>query len=147
MGSHLSEHILVVEAMPETCFDVLVDYDRLREWQKAVVECDVLEHDKKSGSKLVEMKLDLQIRQVRYIMRFHYDRPHRIWWDYIEGDVNSIDGEYQFYQGEEEGTTEVHYRLEIDPGRFVPGPIKKILTDQALKTSLQELKDRAEEFD
>src|SRR4051794_25563401 len=37
-----------------------------------------------------------KVRQVSYTLRYSYERPRLITWDYVDGDVNSVDGEYVF---------------------------------------------------
>lgn len=143
MGSHSASHTVVIDAPAELCFDLLTDYERLAEWQRTVISAEVLEHDRASGDKVVETTINALIKKVRYVMRNHFDRPHRIWWEYLEGDVRSIDGEYRFTQLDD-GSTQVECTLEIDPGSFVPGPIKKLLAETSLRGSLEQLKERAE---
>jgi hypothetical protein len=43
-----------------------------------------------------------------------------------------------------DGTTRCTYRLDIDPGRFLPGPVKKVLRDQVMKSSVADLKTHLE---
>ena len=43
-----------------------------------------------------------------------------------------------------DGTTRATYRLDIDPGRFVPGPIRKALTEVVMRGSVRDLKRRVE---
>lgn len=143
MGSHAASHTVVIAAPAELCFDLLTDYEHLHEWQRAVISAEVLEHNRKTGEKVVETVINAHIKRIRYVMHNYYDRPHRIWWDFLEGDVKSIDGEYRFTE-RSDGTTEVEFTLEIDPGMFVPGPIKKLLAEQSLRESLEQLKARAE---
>jgi len=44
----------------------------------------------------------------------------------------------------DDGTVTATYRVGIDPGRFVPGPIKRALTEGVMKRSVRELKARVE---
>jgi len=61
----------------------------------------------------------------------------------VGGDVRSIDGEYVF-EDQGEGTTPTTYSLEIDPGVWLPGRVKRMLTDQVMKRSAEDLERRIE---
>jgi uncharacterized membrane protein len=76
-------------------------------------------------------------------LRYSYEPPTSITWDYVEGDVKSVDGEFTF-EDQGDGTTEATYSLAIDPGVWLPGPVKKVLTDQVMKRSVEDLKRRVE---
>ena len=45
---------------------------------------------------LVEFVIDARLREVRYVLRYAFDEPHAIRWDYVEGDVRSVDGDFTF---------------------------------------------------
>ena len=144
MGAHRAEQSAVISADPQTCFEAVCDFETYPEWQSAVKRCDVLERGADGRGSLIETVIDAKLKRVRYVLRYHYDAPARIWWDYVEGDVKSIDGDYEFEDLGDGGTRAI-YRLAIDPGRFLPGPLRKILTDQVMKTSVKELKTRVED--
>jgi hypothetical protein len=76
-------------------------------------------------------------------LRYSYERPRLITWDYVDGDVKSVDGEYLF-EDQGDGTTRATYSLEIDPGVWLPGPVKRMLTEQVMKRSVEDLKRRVE---
>jgi hypothetical protein len=61
----------------------------------------------------------------------------------LGGDVRSIDGEYVF-EDRGEGATPTTYSLEIDPGVWLPGRVKRMLTDQVMKRSAEDLERRIE---
>ncbi len=92
---------------------------------------------------MVEFRVDAKVKTVRYVLRYHPEPPSRLWWEYVDGDVRSVSGEYEL-SDLGDGTTRATYRLEIDPGRLVPGPVKKALTDGVMRTSVRELKARLE---
>ena len=136
-------HSLVIEAEPGVCFDAITDYETFPEWQAAVKEVDVLSRDKQGRGRDVRFHIDAKVRQVSYTLRYSYDAPHSITWDYVDGDVKSVDGEYLF-EDLGDGTTKATYALDINPGVWLPGPVKKMLTDQVMKRSVEDLKRRVE---
>jgi ribosome-associated toxin RatA of RatAB toxin-antitoxin module len=136
-------HSLVIEAEPGVCFDAITDYETFPEWQAAVKEVDVLSRDKQGRGRDVRFHIDAKVRQVSYTLRYSYEAPHSITWDYVDGDVKSVDGEYVF-EDLGDGTTKATYALDINPGVWLPGPVKKMLTDQVMKRSVEDLKRRVE---
>jgi ribosome-associated toxin RatA of RatAB toxin-antitoxin module len=139
----MPSHSLVIEAEPAVCFDEITDYETFPEWQAAVKEVDVLSLDDDGLGRDVRFVIDARVRAVSYTLRYSYERPHRVMWDYVEGDVRSVDGDFSFTdQGD--GTTLATYSLEIDPGVWLPGRVKKMLTDQVMKRSVEDLKRRVE---
>jgi ribosome-associated toxin RatA of RatAB toxin-antitoxin module len=126
-------------ASAQECFDAVADFETYPEWQSAVQTVEVLSRD--AATAVVAFGIDAKVKRVSYTLRYHLDEgPHRIWWEFVEGDVNDVAGEYVF---EEDGEgTLATYRLDIELGRFVPGPVKKVLTESVMKQSVQELAER-----
>ena len=143
MGAKRAEHSLVIEADPGTCFDAIVEYETFPEWQGAVKSVEVLSRDDEGRGRDVRFHIDAKVREVTYTLRYSYERPHLITWDYVDGDVKTVDGEYVF-EDQRDGTTLATYSLAIDPGVWLPGPVKKVLTDQVMKRSVEDLKRRVE---
>jgi ribosome-associated toxin RatA of RatAB toxin-antitoxin module len=144
MSSGGGAHVELVEGSPQACFDAITAWASYPEWQSAVKACTVLDRDPEGRWETVETIIDARLRKVRYVLRYHYEEPSRIWWEYLEGDVKSITGDYDLHDAGS-GTTRITYRLEIDAGVFVPGPIKRFLTETAMKTSVREVKARVEQ--
>ena len=142
MSGGTGSHVEVVAGTARACFDAITDWETYPEWQSAVKACTILERDPDGRWELVETVIDAKLRSVRYVLRYHYEPPVRIWWEYVEGDVRAITGDYVLE--ETDGATRITYRLEIDAGVFVPGPIKRFLTETAMKTSVREVKARVE---
>ena len=145
MGSTRAEHAEVIAGSPEACLEALLDFPSYPEWQSAVKSAEVIEP---GDDPVVEFKIDAKLKTVRYVLRYHLQKEGRtpflhLSWEYVEGDVRSIAGDYTL-EDLGDGTTRATYRLDIDPGRFVPGPIRKALTDVVMRGSVRELKQRVE---
>jgi ribosome-associated toxin RatA of RatAB toxin-antitoxin module len=138
-----AEQQVVVHGSPEQCFDALVDYDSFPEWQRAVKSADVITRDGSGRGEEVEFEIDAKVRTIHYRLRYSYEPPGRITWDYVEGDVKDVDGEMTL-EDQGDGTTLVTYRLALDPGVWLPGPLLKVLNDQVMKGSVEDLKKRVE---
>ncbi len=136
-------HSLLIEAEPSACFDEITNYETFPEWQAAVKEVVVLSRDEAGRGRDVRFRIDAKVRRVSYTLRYSYEPPSLITWDYVDGDVKSVDGEYVF-EDRHDGTTLATYSLDIDPGVWLPGRVKKMLTDQVMKRSVEDLKRRVE---
>ena len=139
----MPSHSLLIEAEPAVCFDEITRYETFPEWQSAVKEVDVLSLDASGLGRDVRFVIDARVRSVSYTLRYSYERPHRVSWDYLSGDVRSVEGDFVF-DDRGDGTTLATYSLDIDPGVWLPGRVKKMLTEQVMKRSVEDLKRRVE---
>ena len=139
----MPSHSLLIEAKPAVCFDEITDYETFPEWQSAVKEVDVLTVDGSGLGRDVRFLIDARVRSVSYVLRYSYERPHLVTWEYVEGDVRSVEGDFSF-EDQGDGTTLATYSLDIDPGVWLPGRVKKMLTEQVMKRSVEDLKRRVE---
>lgn len=122
-----------IAASPRECFDAICAFETYPQWQGPVKAVEV------RGDGTVAFEVDAKVRTIRYVLRYHFDAPTRVWWDYVEGDAKRVEGDYTF-EDLGDGTTKATYRLDIDPGSFVPGPVKKVLRDHVMRSSVRDLK-------
>ena len=139
--SIMAEHSEVLDAERSRCFDAVTAFETYPEWMSAVTSTRVLERDEQGRGVVVEFRVDAKIREVRYVLRHHFDVPERITWDYVEGDAKSIDGEWRFDDAGA-GRTRCTYSVSFDVGGFVPGSVKRALAEQAVRSTLQSLAAR-----
>ena len=132
-----------IRATPQACFDALTDFEHLPQWQGAVREARVLERDEKGRGTVVEYEVDARVKTVRYRLRQSYDEPHRVSSEYLEGDFRDFCGEWRF-EPIGGGRTRAELDLGIDPGRFVPGPLRGVIADAVMRRALRDLKAYAE---
>ena len=144
MGRKRADHSMPIEAPPQECFDAIVDYESFPDWQSAVREVEVLSRDDEGRGREVRFTIDAKVKTVHYTLRYSYEPPHSITWEFVEGDVKDVNGEYVF-EDRGDGTTLATYSLALDPGVWLPGPVSKVLTDQVMKRSVEELKHRVEQ--
>jgi coenzyme Q-binding protein COQ10 len=132
-----------VAAPPQRCFDALTDYERLPEWQKAVRSARVLERDERGRGAVVEYEVDARFKTVRYRLRQIYEEPDRLASEYLGGDFRNFSGEWRFIDlgGDR---TRVELDLRIDPGRFVPVPLRSAISDAVMRRALRDLKAEVE---
>ena len=132
-----------IDAPPERCYALMTDYERIPSWQGAVKSIDVLERDDQGRGSVLEYEVDAKFKVVRYTLRQVYDEPHRLSSEYLGGDFRDFSGEWRF-QPAGEGRTRAELDLSIDPGRFVPGPVRGAISDAVMKRALRDLKREAE---
>jgi uncharacterized membrane protein len=136
-----AEHSAEIEAARENCFAALLEYETFPDWQRAVKSVEVLNRDSAGRGRDVEFVIDAKVKRVRYVLRYSYEPPGWIGWEYVEGDVKDVAGEFVLEQADD-GVTLATYRVELDPGVWMPGPIKKVLTDQVMKGAVDDLARR-----
>src|SRR4029453_12262414 len=144
MGLNWAEHTVEIAAPIETCFDAITDYETFASWQSAVVDTEVLDWDAKGRGKRVRLFVDAKVRKVDYTLDYSYDEPTRIEWDFVEGNgINGADGHYLF---EDLGNdrTRATYKLGLEVGIPLPGPVARRAHKTALKGSVEALKREAE---
>jgi uncharacterized membrane protein len=146
MGRKHVEQQITIDATPQACFDALTDYESFAQWQDAVKSTEVISRDEHGRGREVEVEVDAKVKTIRYRLAYEYEEPHRIGWDYLEGDLKEIDGEYIF-EDQGDGTTLATYSLAIDPGVWVPGPIQRMLSDQVMRGHMEDLKRHVESND
>jgi ribosome-associated toxin RatA of RatAB toxin-antitoxin module len=127
-----------VDATPQACFDALTDFERLPEWQGSVRRIEVLERDERGRGSVIEFEVDARVKRVRYRLRQVYDEPHRIASEYLGGDFRDFSGEWRFIELEGD-RTRVELDLRIDPGRFVPRPLRGAIADAVMRRALTDL--------
>jgi uncharacterized protein YndB with AHSA1/START domain len=144
MGLNWAEHTVEIDAPIETCFAAIIDYETFPSWQGAVVDTEVLDWDSKGRGKRVRLFVDAKVRKVDYTLDYSYDQPERIEWDFVEGNgINAADGHYLF---EDLGgdRTRATYKLGLEVGIPLPGPVARRAHKTTLKGSVEDLKKEAE---
>lgn len=143
MGEKRAERSAQVAAPAALCFETIVDYETFPEWQRAVQRVEVLERDGDGRGRVVEFHVDLGIRKLRYRLEYHYDPPHRVWWDFLEGDfAKDIGGEFRLEPAN--GATLATYAVTVEPAVPVPGFIARRLEREMMKRSVEDLRREAE---
>jgi uncharacterized membrane protein len=144
VGIHRAEHTLEIDAPPAACFDALVDYESFPAWQAAVEAVEVIDRHPDGLGRDVRVQVDAKVRQFTYTLRYSYERPERISWDYVEGDVEHVEGEFRLEPLAGGERTRATYVLGIDPGFPAPGLVVRRLNGAVMKRSVEDLKREAE---
>jgi ribosome-associated toxin RatA of RatAB toxin-antitoxin module len=136
------QHIEIA-APRQRCYDALLDAEQLPRWQRALRSAHVLERDEEDRPTVLEYAVDARVRTVRYRIRQRYFPPDRITSEYLGGDFRDFGGEWRFFALDAD-RTRVELDLTIDPGRFVPGPVRSLIGDAVMRRALADLKQHLE---
>ena len=135
---------ITIEAPPETCYEIVADFERYPEWVKDIAEARILERDEDGRPLDVAYTASALGRKARYTLRYDYSAaPTALSWQLLEGDImRAIDGAYHFTP-DGQGGTDVRYDLSIELVVPLPGFVKRRAEVRILNT-IRELKTRAE---
>jgi ribosome-associated toxin RatA of RatAB toxin-antitoxin module len=139
MPSYGECRTIEIDAPPQACFDALTDIEHLPEWQSAVCAAEVIEPDAEGRAAVVEYVVDARFKKVHYRLRQTYDPPRLVRSEYLGGDFRDFAGEWRFLDLPVD-RTKVELDLRIDPGRFVPGPLRSAISDAVMRRALRDLK-------
>jgi uncharacterized membrane protein len=143
MGTKHAEQQVAIGASPQSCFDALLEYETFPEWQSAVKWVEVVSRDDEGRGREVHFEVDAKVRRIRYELEYSYEPPHRISWQYLGGDIRDVNGEYIFEE-QGDGSTLATYSLALDPGMWVPDRVARMINQQVMRASVDELRNRVE---
>jgi ribosome-associated toxin RatA of RatAB toxin-antitoxin module len=132
-----------VAATIPVCFATITDFEKYPAWFSSIEHAAVLERYGNGLGKVVEYRIDMKLKSIRYVLAYDYQRPTQLSWTAVDGDVEAIEGAYHF---EKLGPSlsRATCRQAVAFGFWVPGPIRKLLEAQALKQSVLEFRTAAE---
>lgn len=145
MTDHAAERT-EIDASPEACFAVAVDFEKYPEWASDIKEVTIVARDDDGRGGDVSFRVAAMGRSTSYTLRYSYgSNPLRISWRLIEGDVlERIDGEYEFIPVAGGDRCEVLYYVSIDMLVPLPGFVKRRAEAKILHTAMDDLKKRVE---
>lgn len=137
------EFTTVIDATPSQCFETVVDFESYPRWASAVRHIEVLERGDDGLARLVEFRIAISLMKFRYVLRYSYRKPSQAKWHAVEGDVESIEGDYSFRKlGAKQ--TDASCRQAVSIGFWVPGPIRTAIEQTALRDAVEEFKAEVE---
>ncbi|NTX54126.1 SRPBCC family protein [Myxococcus sp. CA051A] len=132
---------IVINAPIEKVFDVITQYERYPEFLSEVKETRTA--NRKDNTVDVHYKVDV-MKTVRYSIRVVEERPRRMSWSFIEGEVMKDNKGSWVLEPEGEGKTRATYNVEMALGLLVPKAVVNALVDTSLPKMLEAFKRRAE---
>lgn len=135
---------LEIDATAGDLYDVVADVASYPEWAIGVKEAEVLESDDEGNVIRARFVLEGFIKEIRYVLRYHHDRPNSLSWTSEESDdLKMMEGSYTFNPSD--GATEVVYALSVEPKFTIPGFIRRQAERQIVTTALKGLRKRVSE--
>jgi ribosome-associated toxin RatA of RatAB toxin-antitoxin module len=137
---------MVIDAPVERVYEIVVGYEKYPEFVPGIRRCRIKEAN---DGKEVEYELDLGIRRIKYVLRHEEQRPRRVSWSLVSGDMMKVsNGSWEL--AAEGGKTRATYSVEIQISRppLVPQALVDRVSDELtriqLPKTLEAFKARAE---
>jgi len=138
---------IVVDVAVECFFDLVTDYARYPEFVPGIRACRV--KGTGAGRKDVEYELDVGVKTIRYVLRHVEERPRRVAWSLVSGDMMKVSsGSWELEDAG--GKTRARYTVDIQIAKppLVPQAIVDRVADELtrvqLPRTLEAFKRRAE---
>src|ERR1700757_2489320 len=96
MGESTGRGSIEIDAPPEHVYATITDFATVAEWQSACVSANVEERDADGRAVVVQLQLDMKIKQPKYRNRYTHQPPRRLGFEMIDGDLKSGKGAYTF---------------------------------------------------
>jgi len=132
-----------IAASVQQCFSTIVDFERYPEWFSGIEHAAILTRHSNGLGKDVEFRINMVFKTVRYVLRYEYDKPTALRWHSVDGDIESIEGNY-LLEKLTPHSTRATCRQTISLGFWLPGPVRRIAEQSALRQSVLEFKAAAE---
>jgi len=132
---------IVINAPPEKLFDVITHYDKYGEFLPEVKR--IWTSDRKGNEVKVHYEVDV-IKTIRYTILVKEERPTRMSWTFVEGEVMKDNKGSWVLEPEGEGRTKATYTVDMALGALVPKAIVTKLAETSLPKMLDAFKRRAE---
>ncbi len=132
---------IVINAPIEKVFDVITQYERYPEFLPEVKETRTV--NRKGNTVDVHYKVDV-MKTVRYSIRVTEERPTRMSWTFIEGEMMKDNKGSWVLEAQGEKQTKATYTVEMALGALVPKAIVNALVENSLPKMLDAFKRRAE---
>ena len=129
-----------VEATPERCYAVAIDFDRYPEWATDVKVVEVLDHDDEGRGTRVRYEISALGKTIGYVLDYDYaDAPGGFAWKLQKADfLSRLDGAYRF---DDDGDgTRVGYVLTVDVTLPLPGFMKRAAAGMIVDNAMKQLK-------
>jgi coenzyme Q-binding protein COQ10 len=132
---------IIINAPPEKLFDIIANYDRYGEFLPEVKK--IWTSDRQGNQVKVHYEVNV-VKTIRYTLLVKEERPTRMSWSFVEGEVMKDNKGSWVLEPDGEGRTKATYTVEMALGPLVPKAIINGLVDQSLPKMLDAFKRRAE---
>jgi uncharacterized membrane protein len=138
-----STQSITIDAPAAEVMAVIADFPAYPEWVAAAKRVEVLETGPDGRARQVHFVLDAGAVKDDYVLEYTWDGDRQVSWTLVKGQMQKRqEGSYTLE--ENDGRTEVTYRIAIDLSIPMLGMIKRKAEKVILDTALKELKKRVE---
>ena len=111
-----------IPATPEAIWKIVTDCHEALSFVPGLRHCRLVEGAADGSWQDVEheMRYSWLLPTVRYVFRADYDRPHRIDFHRVSGDLKEEEGTWLFTPTTDGVGTVVEYEVYVDPGFWIP---------------------------
>src|SRR5258708_36283102 len=85
-----------VAASVDQCFATVTEFERYPEWFSPIEKTTVLARHRNGLAKQVEIRINMRVKTIRYVLEYEYRQPAELTWKAVDGDIESIEGAYVF---------------------------------------------------
>jgi uncharacterized protein YndB with AHSA1/START domain len=135
-----------IRASPEAIWKIMTDCEQAATYVPGLRRCRLIDSAPDGSWQDIEHEVRYAwfLPTVRYVFHAEYERPHRIAFHRISGDLKEEVGTWQLTQTPDGSATIVEYEVYIDPGFWIPQPLVNRSLRRDLPTALTGLRERAE---
>jgi len=111
-----------IQASPEAVWSVMVDCARAPKFVPDLKSCRVLQSDPQGAWDVREHMIDWAwfLPTIRNVFRSEYERPHRLTFHRVDGDLKESDGEWRLEPRNNGSATRVFYTARLAPNGWIP---------------------------
>jgi ribosome-associated toxin RatA of RatAB toxin-antitoxin module len=135
-----------INATPEAIWRVMMDCERAPSFVPGLKRCRRIQGAPDGTWELIEhqVKYSWFMPTVRYVFRADYQKPTRIDFQRVSGDIKDEHGTWLLEPTSDASATIVEYQVYIDSGFWIPGPLLRHSLRSDLPAGLAALRTRVE---
>ena len=135
-----------IRATPEAIWRVMTDCQQAPRYVPGLKRCRLIDGAPDGSWQDIEheVRYSWLLPTIRYVFRAQYDRPHRIDFHRISGDLKEEEGTWVLSATADGSATVVEYEVYVDPGFWIPQTLVARSLRRDLPQALTGLRDRAE---
>ena len=138
-----STQSITVDAPAADVMAVIADFPSYPQWVAAAKKVEVVEDGDDGRARRVHFVLDAGAVKDDYVLEYAWEDDRQVTWTLVKGQMQKRqEGSYTLT--ENDGSTEVTYKITIDLSIPMLGMIKRKAEKVILDTALKELKKRVE---
>jgi uncharacterized protein YndB with AHSA1/START domain len=137
---------VLIRARPEAIWNVMTDCRQTPSFVPGLRFCRRVDGAPDGGWEDIEQEIRYSwyLPTVRYVFRADYDRPRRIDFHRISGDLKEEEGTWVLTATADGAATVVEYEMYLDPGFWIPRALVNRSLRKDLPAALSNLRQRVE---